>query len=309
MNRSSVIIPVYNRRRLILDALDSVLRQDVLPNYVTVVDDGSTDGTYRSIAEWIENYQSEPVANSPTFQLLSLRKSNAAAARQAGFLATPSCDFVSFLDSDDLWPPDYLSRCLGVMAQYPEAVAVSADRRYIDHQGDEFRIDSCVELAASPLRWMFRYGAGVASCTMFRWQAIENAGGWDDDCDCAEDTMLFSRVAILGDWKHAAGDPVTFRTHQADKKNEEGNLGTKYSDRLERWAQAYESILGSIAPYVTEGDQRYLKKQIASYWYRAGKAHQALGQGSMASHCFQKAIALRHFFIRARYRKFFNSAA
>jgi len=44
----SVIIPTYNRRAMLLEAIDSVLAQSVRELELIVVDDGSTDGPQKS---------------------------------------------------------------------------------------------------------------------------------------------------------------------------------------------------------------------------------------------------------------------
>ena len=56
-NEVGVIIPVYNRPRLVLKTLDSVAKQTVLPGKLVIVDDGSTDNTAMAVQQWIDNLQ------------------------------------------------------------------------------------------------------------------------------------------------------------------------------------------------------------------------------------------------------------
>ena len=55
MEDVTVVVPVFNRRSLVLDALNSIAKQTLQPASVTIVDDGSTDGTYDSVRNWIHS--------------------------------------------------------------------------------------------------------------------------------------------------------------------------------------------------------------------------------------------------------------
>jgi glycosyltransferase involved in cell wall biosynthesis len=96
----SVIIPTYNRGWILKEALDSVLAQDFKDYELIVVDDGSTDNT----REILGSYGRDIVVLEQSNQGVSAARNRAIAAA-AG-------KFVAFLDSDDLWLPQKLSRQL-----------------------------------------------------------------------------------------------------------------------------------------------------------------------------------------------------
>lgn len=105
----SVVIPTYNRARLVVEAVDSVLAQqgDVQLETI-VVDDGSTDDTRNALERFAG-------------RIIYIRQPNGGmnAARNAGIRAS-SGDCVAFLDSDDAWLPFKAALQLGVMAKLPE---------------------------------------------------------------------------------------------------------------------------------------------------------------------------------------------
>lgn len=96
MPKVSVIIPTYNRAKLVSDAIDSVLKQTYKDYEIIVVDDGSTDNTRESISKYHEH-------------IIYLRQPNQGpgAARNNGIKRSTG-EFIAFLDSDDLWLPERL---------------------------------------------------------------------------------------------------------------------------------------------------------------------------------------------------------
>lgn len=97
----SVIVPIWNRARLLPATLDSILRQSYRPLEVILVDDGSDDGS-KSI---MEEFKIRSV--TADLNVVSLYQSNqgASVARSAGLEAS-SGEFIQFLDSDDLLHPE-----------------------------------------------------------------------------------------------------------------------------------------------------------------------------------------------------------
>jgi glycosyltransferase involved in cell wall biosynthesis len=105
----SVLIDTYNHERFIERAITSVLEQDMPMDGVEilVVDDGSADRT----PEIVRRFE-------PRVRLLQKPNGGQASAFNAGI---PQCqgEIVAFLDGDDWWAPEKLSRVTKAMAADP----------------------------------------------------------------------------------------------------------------------------------------------------------------------------------------------
>jgi glycosyltransferase involved in cell wall biosynthesis len=107
----SVIIPVYNCDHYLTEAIESVLAQTYRPIEIIVVDDGSIDSS-ASVAKRFTSVRYYFQSNS-----------GAGAARNHGAdLAQGS--FFAFLDADDLWVEDKLTRQMTVFDSNPEVDVV-----------------------------------------------------------------------------------------------------------------------------------------------------------------------------------------
>lgn len=111
----SVVIPTYNRRALVVEAVRSVLAQDYAGIEIIVVDDGSTDGTAKALQQF-----------AAKVRYLYQNNRGPAAAKNTG-IAQAQGQFVSFLDSDDLWMSGKLETELKLFERYPEAEAVAGN--------------------------------------------------------------------------------------------------------------------------------------------------------------------------------------
>jgi len=98
----SVIIPVYNREKLIKSCIDSVIQQSYENLEIIIVNDGSDDGTEIEIMKYNDNrikYYYQKNSGKP------------AAARNLG-LRNARGEYIAFLDSDDIWNPNKIERQL-----------------------------------------------------------------------------------------------------------------------------------------------------------------------------------------------------
>lgn len=292
--RIGVVIPVYNRRTILQDTLPFVVDQTLRPAQLVIVDDGSTDGTAAAVEAWLARRR----PRCP-WKVIRLRHRTAAAARNVGFQEVKSLPLVAFLDSDDHWPRDFLERAAEALARRPEAQAAVADRRFIDAFGELVDEDDCRDLVRDPLAWFFQNGAGVASCTVLRTEAVRAAGGWDESFDAAEDAVLFCDVALAGAWIHVAGAPVEFHLGTARARHEEHNLSQRHVDSHLGWAQTFERILERVIAVQPAAPRGELHKALAMRWYWAGKQLFALGRADEARESFRRALVWQPTMFRA----------
>src|ERR1051326_8398643 len=91
--RFSVIIPTYNRKRLVLQAIDSIMAQTFKDYEVLIIDDGSTDGTQDALRGYLDRIHFLQQSNQgpEVARNLGARKANG--------------EYLALLDSDDLLMP------------------------------------------------------------------------------------------------------------------------------------------------------------------------------------------------------------
>ena len=98
----SVIIPTWNRKFLLIEAVNSVLKQSYNVKEIIICDDGSTDGTRKVIKNKFKNYKIVKYIYIKHIGLPSM-------VRNIG-IKKSSGNWIAFLDSDDIWFKDKLKQ-------------------------------------------------------------------------------------------------------------------------------------------------------------------------------------------------------
>jgi len=144
----SVVIPTWNRARLVCEAVESALSQRNGQVEVIVVDDGSTDDTAKILTR---NF------GSRIHLLRQPSRRGVGAARNAGIRLTNG-ELVAFLDSDDLWLPGKLDAELRLLEQFPDADAVVSDSLcFVEGQADDrsrFALTGLLAATQGHVRWV-----------------------------------------------------------------------------------------------------------------------------------------------------------
>jgi glycosyltransferase involved in cell wall biosynthesis len=226
----SVVVPTYNRKDLLSETIESVLRQTYKDYEILVVDDGSDDGT----AEMIQAKFDQAVR-----YLRLPHRGLPACPRNAGIQAARG-EWVAFLDSDDLWLPHKLEKQMAAIERNPSAV--------LDYGLAEIFDDAGSYGTTSPSR-VCRSGMVFEpllftnfiplSTVLVQKEIIQQAGLFDTRVEfrATEDYDLWLRIAY--------GHPVHFS-----------------SDVLVRYRVHPENILGDPLPMYQRWE-RVLQKTFA----------------------------------------------
>src|SRR5271163_804300 len=185
----SVIIPTYNRRAMLIEAVDSVLAQSNRAFELIVIDDGSTDDTAGHLA-----------GLAKTIRIERIEHRGAAAARNRG-VALARAPLIAFLDSDDLWAPTKLERQLGFMRANPGCAISQTGEIWIRNgrrvnPGNRHR-----KRAGDILIDSLRTCLISMSAVMMRTELFRSIGCFDEMMEAAEDYDLWLRILI----EHEAG--------------------------------------------------------------------------------------------------------
>jgi len=185
----SVIIPTYNRYKCLKRAIDSVLNQTFQDYELIIIDDGSTDETHLIESEYGR-------------RLIYRKQGNAGVsrARNNGILVSSS-QYISFLDSDDIWLPHKLESQYNYIKKNPDILIHQTDEIWIrdgqrvnprlkhkKKEGDIF-IDSLNLCLISP------------SSVVIHRDIFDRRGFFDENLPVCEDYDLWLRIT----WKEPVG--------------------------------------------------------------------------------------------------------
>lgn len=121
----SIVVPAYNHGRFLDRMLTSVKAQSFADWECVVVDDGSTDDT-ATIGE-------RHASADGRVRVAKISNGGVSRARNHGFaLTNPTTEFVTFMDSDDVWCPDALDVLLARIESDPDAIGAHGLAEMVD---------------------------------------------------------------------------------------------------------------------------------------------------------------------------------
>lgn len=180
----SVVIPTHNRADLLSRAIDSVLRQDIKEDMeIIVVSDGSTDET----ADVVKKYDPNMVRFFEYFPGV-----NGNRARNVG-VQNALGEYVAFLDDDDAWMPDKLSKQFKAMRVAESGLSYTGVNIIYEYEKVSYHsipkqegdlsttilLDNCI---------------GSTSTVLVKKDLLLQCGGFDEELGALQDYDLWIRL-------------------------------------------------------------------------------------------------------------------
>ena len=211
----TVVIPLYNKEKTIVTALDTVLTQTYQDFEVVVVDDGSTDNG----AAVVELY------TDPRIRLISQENAGVSAARNHG-IAEARGEYVAFLDADDEWLPEFLSEIVSLQREFPNCRAQATT--YVQCQNGEKKNIILNKLPFTGERGVLTNYFEVAThsnppvwtgAVCIERALLQELGGFPLGIKSGEDLLTWARIATRTHWAYSL-KPYAIFNMEGYNKNE-----------------------------------------------------------------------------------------
>lgn len=265
----SIVIPVYNRAKVLGGTLESVLRQSYRPLHVILADNASTDNSPLIMADWKRKHEDPGLC----ITVVEERTPGAAAARNRGLREVGS-EFMLFFDSDDLMHPEAVNAYMQAFESGQAPDIVMSRSRSVDSITGQGGI--------LPLRGGDRLLAQIHHSTLrtqgyaIRTSLVRRVGGWDESTRIWDDWELGIRLLLATDKIAQIPDVACTIVTSA-----ESITGARYSDSAglyEAPLQAAERVLaGCVRPDAERlaAMMDYRRIMLAAHYAREGATDKA----------------------------------
>lgn len=221
MSLVSVILPVYNRDEVILNAINSVINQSYQNWELIIIDDCSTKDLKKIISQ----------IKDPRIFFYRLNvNSGAAAARNYGIKKSKGV-IICFLDSDDFFEPGFLETSAMQLRETPTKVGFmwTGVRYHLSSKTQEFSWSPEVK-ENSYFTFLNNLQIGTGAGVSVKRNVFEKCGYFDEDLPAAEDTEFFLRITQNFDFTYTTDVLINIVKNSEDRMSKNfRNLAIAYN--------------------------------------------------------------------------------
>lgn len=199
----SVVIPVYNMEAFLPETLRSVLASQYPRIEVIIVNDGSSDGSFR-VAEGF-------AASDRRVKVISQSNSGVCRARNTG-IGLAQGEYILPVDADNTIEPTFIARAVEAIESRPGIKVVAPRADFFGERTGEWR------LPPFNLHLLARKNI-MDTCALYRRAEWERVGGYCEEIIAREDWEFW--IAVLkdgGDVVRLPGIELHYRIRQVSKR-------------------------------------------------------------------------------------------
>lgn len=260
----SVIIPTHNGARFIPHAIRSVMSQDFSDYEIIVVDDGSDDGTASEIRRQF-----------PEVRVFSQSNGGPARARNHGIRVARG-RYVAFLDDDDLWEPQKLSKQVRLLQSRNDLSMVFTDWVPFRDDGTIGRASSRSTLMEGDLvRNIFLYSGVATPTVMVRKAILESVGGFDEELHIGEDDNLWMRIALDAGVSHIPEVLVRVRVRAGSVSRDGATFFREVSNHIELLPRRYPRLYDRLGEEAIRSKRGTIHRAAGYHFFERGDLAEA----------------------------------
>lgn len=280
--RVSVIMPVYNVRHYVAEAVESVLGQ-TFPNFeLLVVDDGGSDDSIDIVRTF----------KDARIRIISQANRGLAGARNTG-IAHAKGEYIALLDSDDRWLRDKLALHVIHLDTNPDVGLSYSGSRLIDASGCPLRQAQRPQLGEVRAQDILcRNPVGNGSAAVIRRSVLdlvafahreepERTCWFDEDFRQSEDIELWMRLALLADCRFEGIAPLL-----TEYRIVAGGLSANVTRQFATWLAMFDKVSANAPTFAAQHGARARAYQLR---YLARRSVQ-MGDGSFALMLVREAL-------------------
>ncbi|MGJ3230792.1 MAG: glycosyltransferase family 2 protein [Oceanicaulis sp.] len=205
----SIVITSFNHEAFLIEAIESVLSQTVMPREILIADDGSTDGSVRTIDAFARRHPGLIVPVIHENRGIP-RNRNSALQRAVGA-------YVGVLDGDDRFRPDKLERQRDALRRAPESVVVYGNFCKFDDDGRTVGLRYSVpQREGDVLFEIADLNFGVMRTMIAKSDAVRAAGLMDPRLPKYDGLWLSIQLAATGPFAYVDEVLVEKRVHDGN---------------------------------------------------------------------------------------------
>jgi glycosyltransferase involved in cell wall biosynthesis len=186
MPRVSVIMGVYNTKRYVAEAIESVLKQTYKDFEFIIIDDTSTDGTSEILQKYAKKDKRIKLIKNKTN--LGLTKNLNVGLRKA------KGEFIARMDADDVSLPNRFATEVQFLDKHPDVALAGTWADIINNEGKIIGEIKYTTEHKQIRRNMTERSQIIHPSVMFRKRIVNEVGMYDEKLRTAQDYEYFARV-------------------------------------------------------------------------------------------------------------------